>query len=100
MRAAAERPVGVNQTASGLAFKQRTDTIGEFWQFLAPRGAKTFGSDECLAFGKLRRQPGELKLTALGARLARAFQRPLCQFRINRPDFTNGVLYFFPQHAG
>ena len=72
MRATAKRPVGVNQAASGLTFKQRTGTLAGFGQFLAPGGAKTFGGDECLAFGELRRQPGELKLTALGARLARA----------------------------
>lgn len=92
MRAAAERPVSVNQAATGLAFEQRAGAVGGFGKFPAPGGAKAPGGDERLAFGELRRQAGELELATFGARPAGAFQRPLCQFRIDHPHFTEGIL--------
>lgn len=98
MRAAAERSVGVNQTAAGLALEERTCAVSGRWHFLASRRAKAFGRDERLAFGELRREAGKLKLATFRARLTKAFPFPLRQVRIHCPDFVEGALNFFPPH--
>ena len=92
MRATTKRPVGVNQAAPRFAFEQWTRAIVNFGKFLAAGRAKTFRRDERFALGKLWREAGEVKLAAFRARDTGAGNRPFCQFRIHRPDFTKSVL--------
>ena len=99
MRAAAERPVGVDHALAGLALEQWTCAVVGFGEFLAASGAETFGGDEGFAFGEVRREAGEVKLATFGARDAIARDRSLSQFGIHRPDFSEGLLDFFLPHV-
>ena len=99
MGATTERAIGIDHTASGVAFEQGTRAVGGFRKLFATGGAKGFGRDEGFAFGQVGRPAGELKATTLRASLAIAFDWSLCQFCIHRPDFTKGVLYLVSPHA-
>jgi hypothetical protein len=106
VRAAAERPVGVYQAATGLAFEQRTVAVGGFGKVPAPGGSKALGGDERLAFGELRRQAGEPETATPGPRpagtsssayTARTSPRARCNssFRIPGPKFSSDQM---PKH--
>ena len=98
MGATAERPVSVNQTATGRAPEQRADAVVSFRQGLPAGGADALGGGERLAFRELRRETGELKLATFRAGVAGAFHRSAGQFRINRPDFRQNRLKLIPLH--
>lgn len=48
-----ERAIGIDHTASGVAFEQGTRAVGGFRKLLPTGGAKGFGRDEGFAFGQV-----------------------------------------------
>lgn len=85
--ATSEGPIVVDQAIAGIALEHWTGSIRIFRERFAAGGTERFGRDDRLAFGQVRRVPGQLEMTALGFPNAVPFYRSLRQIGVNLPHF-------------
>ncbi len=92
MRAATERPAGVDEAISASRLEHRARPIADIGQTFPARGAEGPGGDRGFALGQIRCAPGELEVATFLASQAIAFDRARVQFCVNSADGGEGGL--------